>query len=446
MYILNIFKKALTDTRFTQFTGGNEVEKIEREVVRLNKCILLSIFICLFQVQAQQPIAQGSSKFLGNIADGTPASNYSNYWNQLTCENAGKWGSIQPSSQTSFNWGTVDASFNYCKSKSFIFKHHNFVWGTQQPKWIGSLSAADQKAAVQNFIKTYGARYPETPMIDVVNEPIHSQPSYKSALGGDGATGWDWVVTVFQFARQYCPNSKLLINEYSIENSIASAVQYLNIIKILQSKNLIDGIGIQAHCFSLQGTPTGTPTSTIKKCLDTLASTGLPLYASEFDITGDTTSQLRGYQTYFPVFWTHPAVKGVTLWGYTNNWKGAIIMSGGMEYPALRWLRVYVDSIAKVTAAFNTLKSETAPPRLQIAFGGGNALKVHTARTENLTVSIVDPSGRIVFRQGPRYFTAGDNTVSLPQGLIGRGLYAAVLKGDNLSVTRKFIVANGRFY
>ncbi len=65
-----------------------------------------------------------------------------------------------------------------------------------------------------------GQRYPEIDMIDVVNEPLngHNPPdggsgraNYKNALGGNGATGWDWVIRAFTLARQYLPNAKLII-------------------------------------------------------------------------------------------------------------------------------------------------------------------------------------------------------------------------------------------
>jgi endo-1,4-beta-xylanase len=48
-----------------------------------------------------------------------------------------------------------------------------------------------QKLAAENWIRSYGQRYPDTQLIDVVNEPLHDPSRYKGALGGDGTTGWD---------------------------------------------------------------------------------------------------------------------------------------------------------------------------------------------------------------------------------------------------------------
>jgi len=50
-----------------------------------------------------------------------------------------------------------------------------------------------------------GRPLPDLPMIDVVNEPLHAVPPYAAALGGSGATGWDWVIKAFEMARGHFP-------------------------------------------------------------------------------------------------------------------------------------------------------------------------------------------------------------------------------------------------
>lgn len=413
-----------------------------QKINRINKTLVFFVYgVCLwaFQAEAIDQIALGSSKFLGNITSGTPPSNYADYWNQITLENGGKWGLIQPSNQTTFNWAQTDSAYKYCKSKGWPFKHHCFVWGQQQPGWMEGLSAAAQKTAVENYIKAYGSRYPETAFIDVVNEPFNAPASYREALGGSGTTGWDWVVTVFQFARQYCPNAKLLINEFGIEYGTDLAVAYLGIIRILQEKNLIDGIGVQSHCFILEL----TPPDTVKRVLDTLASTGLPIYSSEFDLTGDENTQLERYRTYFPIFWEHRAVKGVTLWGWTSNWKGAIIMAGAREYAALKWIRTYVDSLEKtppLTTRVSVAKSEETSSRVILNNTGRGSIPLNAAKAGNLTLRIVDPVGRTVFRSTERFSPFGDRTFFLPLQSLCRGMYVLSITGEGVNMTQKFFV------
>ncbi len=378
------------------------------------------------------PIADGSKKFLGNVTGSNPPSNFADYWNQVTLENSGKWALVQ-SSQNSFNWTATDAAYKYCKEKGFPYKHHCFIWGNQYPRWLIDLSADQQKAAVEKWIKTYGERYPETDFIDVVNEPMRTQCPFKACLGDSGSTGWDWVVTSFELARKYCPKAKLLINEYSVENNVAIAAQYLKVVKILQEKNLIDGIGIQSHCFNIQG----RPLENIKQCLDTLASSGLPLYSSEFDITGDEAAQLKDYQNIFPVFWEHPAVKGVTLWGWTTNWKGGVIMKDGVELAALRWLRQYVDSLEGPLKIKSAASAPSLQQPAQLIYEDRGVIRMRLAGAQDFSLHVIDPCGRIVFSCPRQSFTAGDHTISMPSRNMSRGLYLITIKGNKIHMTRK---------
>lgn len=135
----------------------------------------------------------------------------------------------------------------------YMFKFHTFVWGSQFPDWLTNtgLTQQQQRAEIEEWIRLACERYPNTWAIDVVNEPIKTAMPWKAALGGDGATGWDWVITAFQIARQNCPNANLHINEYGTENDPPVRNTYKNIINLLKDRGLIDGIGIQAHYFNI---------------------------------------------------------------------------------------------------------------------------------------------------------------------------------------------------
>lgn len=124
-------------------------------------------------------MADGEMKFLGNIMASVP-SDYSEYWNQITMENAGKWEAVEPQ-RGNFNWGPVDTAYQYAQQNGMLFKHHVFVWGSQEPSWIqdgGNLSDAEIRAEVEEFMEVYCQRYPDTAIIDVVNEPLHAPASY----------------------------------------------------------------------------------------------------------------------------------------------------------------------------------------------------------------------------------------------------------------------------
>ncbi|MCS7239632.1 MAG: endo-1,4-beta-xylanase [Candidatus Bipolaricaulota bacterium] len=284
----------------------------------------------------------GQEKFLGNVFRGyMEPPKFREYWNQVTPENAGKWGSIAISREIWF-WGLLDAIYEYAKEQSFIFKFHTLVWGQQQPLWLVDLSPEEQRAEIERWFKTVAERYPSIDLIDVVNEPLHSSPLYKEALGGEGVSGWDWVITAFELARTFFPQSKLLINEYGVISNPTEAQSYAHLVQLLKSRGLVDGVGIQCHAFEMDY----VDLATMRVCLEILAATGLPLYVSELDISGDDQTQLRRYQEKFPVLWEHPNVVGVTLWGYVQGqmWteNAYLLRVDGTERPALTWLMEYV--------------------------------------------------------------------------------------------------------
>ncbi|HEY6922472.1 MAG TPA: endo-1,4-beta-xylanase [Steroidobacteraceae bacterium] len=294
--------------------------------------------------QAPAQIATGQSKFLGSTTTGASQATFSKYWNQITPENEAKWGSVQGSSQTTFNWAPLDAIYNFAQTNGYKFKFHNLVWGAQQPSFLGSLTQAQQLAAVQTWINAAGARYPKSWAVDVVNEPLHTPPSYIAALGGAGTTGWDWVINTFQMARKAFPNSQLLINEFGTENDANARSQYLQIIALLKARGLIDGIGVQAHFFNLDS----MNAAQMKTALDSYQTAGLPVYLSELDITGGGTDagQLAQFQALFPVMWQHPVVQGITTWGFVvgQTWATGtgLLNADGTERPALTFIKNFV--------------------------------------------------------------------------------------------------------
>lgn len=303
--------------------------------------MLVAMFATLLPASANAGLARGD-KFLGNIFANNPPSNFAVYWNQVTPENATKWGSVE-GNRNVMNWGGADIAYNYARNNRMPFKFHTLVWGAQEPNWVKNLNANDQRAEVTQWIRAAGQRYPNTAFVDVVNEPLHQKPSYRYAIGGDGATGWDWVIWSFQQARQAFPNAKLHLNDYGIINDPNAASQFINIANILKSRGLIDGIGIQAHHFSMNY----VSTQTMNQVLGMLAGTGLPIYVTELDMTGDDNTQLQRYQQKFPILWKHPAVKGITLWGYIEGqtWEPGthLIRSNGTERPAMQWLKQYMS-------------------------------------------------------------------------------------------------------
>jgi endo-1,4-beta-xylanase len=316
---------------------------ILRPRARLLAAVLSLTALMLLPMQVPAQIAVGQSKFLGSTQSGSVPSNWSVYWNQVTPENAGKWGSVE-ATQGVFTWAPLDAIYNFAQQKGIKFKAHNLIWGAQFPTWITSLSQTQQLAAIQTWMTMYGQRYPNTWAVDVVNEPIHTAPPFTAALGGNGSTGWDWVINSFQMARNAFPSAKLLINEFGTENDANARSQYLQIISLLKTRGLIDGIGVQGHYFNLDSMTAAQMTT----ALNSYGTAGLPVYISELDITGGGTDagQLAQYQALFPVMWNSAVVQGITTWGYVvgQTWHTGtgLVNADGTERPAMTWLKGFV--------------------------------------------------------------------------------------------------------
>ncbi|WP_205504358.1 endo-1,4-beta-xylanase [Rufibacter psychrotolerans] len=306
-------------------------------------------------------------KYLGNIIAGNVPTNYLPLWNGVTAENNTKWGVVEATRDV-MNWNGANLAYNHAKNNHLMFRYHAFAWGSQFPGWaINSrntllLTPAEFQEEMEEYIAAVAAQYPTgIDQIDVLNENLRTHApatqAFKTGLGGAGATGHDWIIWLFTKARQYFPNSKLILNDYGLENDQPAINEQLQIIKLLRDRNLIDGFGTQAHEFNIN-TLTATQ---LKNALDLMDNAGVPIYVTELDISGDDNLQKTRYETLFPVYWQHPAVAGITLWGYESGrtWKANtnLLTSGGFDRPAMTWLRQYLAGRPDVGFPFCTQES-----------------------------------------------------------------------------------------
>jgi endo-1,4-beta-xylanase len=284
-----------------------------------------------------------SKKFVGNITtNGQVRDDFVEYWDQITPENEGKWGSVE-AARNQMSWSGLDRAHDYAKMHGIPFKGHTFVWGSQQPNWIGGLSQAEQKAEVEEWIRLFCERYPDVALIDVVNEPPpHTTPVYLEAMGGAGASGYDWIVQAFKWSRQYCPNAILILNDYNNIEYGGDNDRFLDIVERIRSAGApIDALGAQAH--DAHKLSVGV----VQGFIDKLSATGLPLYITEYDIdVADDAQQRKVMEEQFSLFWNDEQIAGITLWGYVvgATWRPntGLTTADGVERPALTWLREYL--------------------------------------------------------------------------------------------------------
>lgn len=364
----------------------------------MNKSLLaLPLALGLATNAMAQMAKNNPEKFLGNITtsynwqeycDPQECSGsyvYSDYWNQVTCENATKWGSVH-SGWGKFNWTNADRTYNYCKQKGIIFKYHALIWGSQHPTWIESLSVEDTKKAIIEWYDEVAKHYPDLKIIDVVNEAIYSgsdyhspykqtkiiqalgslaedraqketgrRPSYNCTTNGyPNTNSYQWIAEAFRLARDRWPDAILIYNDYNTFQW--QKTQFIDLINGLKACGApIDAAGNQAHDLNdMSG-------SQFKAALEEIHNkTQIPQYITEYDIAkkNDATFETR-YKEQFPIMWEADYVAGVTLWGwvYGKTWvndggdSGASgLVRNCQKRSAFTWLENYMKTDAAKNA------------------------------------------------------------------------------------------------
>ncbi|MBN2718062.1 MAG: endo-1,4-beta-xylanase [Deltaproteobacteria bacterium] len=273
--------------------------------------------------------------FVGNITTyGSIRDDFMQYWNQLTPENEGKWASVE-GNRDNYNWNSVDRIYAFTRDNNIPFKQHTFVWGNQSPSWIGGLSGPDAAAEIEEWIHDFCERYPDTELIDVINE---STPGHAPAGYAQTAYGNDWIIKVFEIAQRECPNSILILNDYNVLSWNTN--EFISMARPAVNAGVVDGIGLQAHGLA------DWSYNDVSSKLQQIADLGLPVYISEYDVdVQDDNRQRQVMEEQFKLFYTHPSVKGITLWGYIygSTWvdHSGLIRDGNFR-PAMTWLMDYL--------------------------------------------------------------------------------------------------------
>src|SRR5690606_29181926 len=108
-------------------------------------------------------------------------------------------------------------------------------------------------------------------------------------------------------------------------------------VDVLHERDLIDGIGVQAHFLER------ADLDVVETNLDSLAATGLPIYVSEFDVNfADDARHANRLAELFSIFWSNPSVVGVTHWGHLEGsvWQADayLVRTDDTTRPGLDWL------------------------------------------------------------------------------------------------------------
>ena len=237
------------------------------------------------------------------------------------------------------DWTTLDAIYSYTEDHHIIFKEHAFIWGSASP--AGAQSIGEDQ--IRDWMSSLCHRYPNTRLIDVVNEPPpHTTPSFVNNIGGGTDTTWQWITNAFLWARDACPDAVLILNDYNNIEWTTDNQHTIDIVTTIQAAGApIDAIGVQAHDLD----HASVTVKTAQTLMDRLhAETGLPIYITELDLSNDDdAAQLALYETVFPMLWKTEYVHGITIWGwiYGQTWSLAPdsgLVRNGEPRSAMTWL------------------------------------------------------------------------------------------------------------
>ncbi len=315
----------------------------------MKRTLLLFFAAGLLTVSAQAQLSKNPDKFLGNITTRGQVDYgnepYYTLWNQITPENESKWDACEPQRGV-FTFGGADRAFDYAKQHGFTYKFHTLIWGGQYPRWMNDISTSEQTVAIEEWFDGVKAHYPDLPMIDVVNEAVagHNPAPYKNALGGDGVTGYDWIIKAFEMAHERWPDAILIYNDYNTFRWQKD--QFIDLVKTLRDAGApIDAYGCQSHDLTDISFEEFTAA-----CDEIQRELKMPMYSTEYDIgTTDDAQQEQQYQTQIPYMWEKDYCAGITLWGYiygatwTTDGNSGLIKDGE-DRPAMTWLRQYMAS------------------------------------------------------------------------------------------------------
>ncbi|MCQ2188506.1 MAG: endo-1,4-beta-xylanase [Paludibacteraceae bacterium] len=384
------------------------------------KKFLFSIATLLFIGQAHAQLAKDNKcKFLGNITTrgqiqpNVGGLKYEALWDQLTCENESKWGSIVNCKVSSaqegiqkWNWKSADSHYNWCKQNGVMFKFHALLWTSQWPTCLASCSPAELKQQVEYWFDAVAIKYPDLAVIDVVNEAIKghaegteggkSSLEFKKLLSqalGNSTDPYDykWIAEAFRMARKRFPNTVLIYNDYN--TFTWQKDDFINLVSsLVQQGAPIDAYGHQSHDLddyykSFQINNFGNTLKEIHNGITQKGGRELQCYITEYDISqgNDQTFETIMDKTFKPM-WEADFVSGITIWGFVNGatWRDntGLVTSSGSDRSGMKWLKNYMASDAAKNAKAKFCGKNAGGPSLLVS-----ATETTIALGESVTIS-----------------------------------------------------------
>ncbi|KAG8046208.1 hypothetical protein GUJ93_ZPchr0008g12912 [Zizania palustris] len=237
---------------------------------------------------------------------------FTKHFDWAVFENELKWYWTE-AQEGQLNYNDADALLDFCDRNGKPVRGHCIFWAVDNvvQQWLKGLDHDQLMSAVQGRLQSLLTRYAgRFPHYDVNNEMLHGS-FYQDRLGDD--------INAFMFREtaRLDPGATLFVNDYNVEGGNdpnATPEKYIEQINALQQKGAaVGGIGLQGHVTN----PVG---EVICDALDKLATTDLPIWLTELDVSeSDVDLRADDLEVVLREAYAHPAVEGVMFWGFMQG-------------------------------------------------------------------------------------------------------------------------------
>lgn len=228
------------------------------------------------------PFPVGAAVSVGGLEDAAYRKVLLENFSQVTADWEMKMEQILQPDGT-FRFDKADLIADFARQHGLRLHGHNLIWYLYSPppfeRLVGDRAAFERGYA--NYILAVAGRYRgQAAGWDAVNEPVaENGEDYRDCLWRR-VFGMDYVALALRYARQADPGAILFVNEYNLESNPTKRRTFLRLVEDLQRRGApLDGLGTQTH---LQA---DLKPGAIKAAIRDLASTGLKIHVSEFDVT-----------------------------------------------------------------------------------------------------------------------------------------------------------------
>jgi endo-1,4-beta-xylanase len=234
------------------------------------------------QLKVVAPFPVGAAISVGGLEDSDYRALLLANFSQVTADWEMKMEQILQADGT-FSFAKADFIAAFAQQNGLRLHGHNLIWYIYSPapfeRLVGDKAAFEK--AYANYILAVAGRYRGQAVgWDVVNEPVAEDgEGYRPCLWRR-VLGMDYVAKALTYARQADPQAVLFLNDYNLESNPKKRATFLRLVEDLMKQGApLGGLGTQTH-LSADLAP-----GAIKAAVRDLASTGLKIHISEFDVT-----------------------------------------------------------------------------------------------------------------------------------------------------------------